>query len=111
MWADRGVGVGPRRQVAGARGRVAGLDGGVGAGAHGRAEVGVGARGGVGTSTVAMNCAWLMAHEQSVRVSLVDLDLQFGTAALSTAAKLSVLAAISSSSRSTGVGSGCTPLA
>jgi pilus assembly protein CpaE len=49
----------------------------------GRLVVFVGARGGVGTSTVAMNCAWLMAHEQSIRVSLVDLDLQFGTAALS----------------------------
>ncbi|MGB8273908.1 MAG: AAA family ATPase [Alphaproteobacteria bacterium] len=48
----------------------------------GRLVVFVGARGGVGASTVAVNCAWLMAHEQNIRVALVDLDLQFGTAAL-----------------------------
>jgi pilus assembly protein CpaE len=49
----------------------------------GRLIVFIGSRGGVGASTVAMNCAWLMAHEQNIRVALVDLDLQFGTAALS----------------------------
>ncbi len=42
----------------------------------------VGARGGAGASTVAVNTAWLMAHEQGLRVALVDLDLYFGTAAL-----------------------------
>ena len=42
----------------------------------------VGARGGVGTTTLAANCAWMMAHEQGLRVALVDLDLYFGTLAL-----------------------------
>lgn len=42
----------------------------------------VGARGGVGASTVAVNVAWLMAHELEKTVALVDLDLQFGTVAL-----------------------------
>jgi pilus assembly protein CpaE len=42
----------------------------------------VGARGGVGASTVAINCAWTMAHEQGKRVALVDLDLFFGTCGL-----------------------------
>ena len=41
-----------------------------------------GARGGVGASTVAVNCAWQMAHIQGLRVVLVDLDLHFGTTAL-----------------------------
>jgi pilus assembly protein CpaE len=48
----------------------------------GRIVVFVGSRGGAGASTLAMNCAWLMAHEQELRVALVDLDLQFGTLAL-----------------------------
>lgn len=43
----------------------------------------VGARGGVGASTVAVNLGWLMAHELNKTVALVDLDLQFGTVALS----------------------------
>jgi pilus assembly protein CpaE len=42
----------------------------------------VGARGGVGASTLAVNCAWTMAHEQGLRVALVDLDLHFGTCGL-----------------------------
>lgn len=42
----------------------------------------VGAKGGIGASTLAMNCAWLLAHEHNQRVALVDLDLQFGTMAL-----------------------------
>ena len=42
----------------------------------------VGSRGGVGTTTLAANCAWMMAHEQGLRVALVDLDLYFGTLAL-----------------------------
>lgn len=42
----------------------------------------VGARGGVGASTVAVNTAWLIAHEQNLRVALVDLDLYFGSVAL-----------------------------
>ncbi len=43
----------------------------------------IGARGGVGASTIAVNTAWLMAHEQKLRVAIVDLDLYFGTVALS----------------------------
>lgn len=42
----------------------------------------VGLRGGVGASTVALNCAWLAANEGK-KTTLVDLDLQFGTLALS----------------------------
>lgn len=42
-----------------------------------------GTRGGVGTTTVATSVAWLIAHERRRRVALVDLDLQFGTVALS----------------------------
>jgi len=49
---------------------------------HGRLIAVVGARGGVGTSTVAANIAWIMAHEQNQRVALIDLDLYFGTLAL-----------------------------
>jgi pilus assembly protein CpaE len=38
----------------------------------------VGARGGVGTTTLAANLAWHLANRQSRRVALVDLDLQHG---------------------------------
>ena len=43
----------------------------------------IGARGGVGTTTVAISTAWLMAHEFKVRTTLIDLDLHFGNLALS----------------------------
>ncbi|CCQ73552.1 AAA family ATPase [Magnetospira sp. QH-2] len=42
----------------------------------------IGARGGVGATTVAVNTAWILAHEKDKRVALVDLDLYFGTTAL-----------------------------
>jgi pilus assembly protein CpaE len=42
----------------------------------------VGARGGVGTTTLAANLAWHLANKQSRRVALVDLDLQHGDCAL-----------------------------
>jgi pilus assembly protein CpaE len=42
-----------------------------------------GTRGGVGATTVATSVAWLIAEERRRRVALVDLDLQFGTVALS----------------------------
>ena len=42
----------------------------------------VGARGGVGTTTLADNTAWYLAHRQSRRVALIDLDLQNGDCAL-----------------------------
>jgi len=41
----------------------------------------IGARGGVGVTTLAVSAAWLLAQEQ--RVVLLDLDLHFGSAALS----------------------------
>jgi pilus assembly protein CpaE len=48
----------------------------------GRVVAVVGARGGVGATTVAVNVAWLIAHEMNMRTALVDLDLYFGTCAL-----------------------------
>ena len=48
----------------------------------GRLVAVIGARGGVGASTVAINIAWMMAHEQGLRVALVDLDVYFGTISL-----------------------------
>src|ERR1700757_3527010 len=42
----------------------------------------VGARGGVGTTTLAVNTAWYLANRQSRRVALVDLDLPNGDCAL-----------------------------
>lgn len=41
-----------------------------------------GTRGGVGATLVATSLAWSIAHRRRRRVALVDLDLQFGTAAL-----------------------------
>ena len=43
----------------------------------------VGARGGVGCTTTAVNIAWHLAHNYGQRTGLVDLDLHFGTCALS----------------------------
>jgi pilus assembly protein CpaE len=52
-------------------------------GKRGRIHSVVGARGGVGASTVALNLAWILSQEQRQRVVLIDLDLHFGTVALS----------------------------
>jgi pilus assembly protein CpaE len=41
-----------------------------------------GARGGVGTTTLAVNVAWYLANQQGRRVALVDLDLQNGDCGL-----------------------------
>ncbi len=41
----------------------------------------IGARGGVGASTIAHNIAWSIAERQDAATALVDLDLSFGTAA------------------------------
>ncbi|MGB9152001.1 MAG: AAA family ATPase [Alphaproteobacteria bacterium] len=43
----------------------------------------IGARGGVGTTTIALNVGWFLAHEFNRTVTLFDLDLQFGTSSLS----------------------------
>ncbi|MGO8918099.1 MAG: CpaE family protein [Stellaceae bacterium] len=43
----------------------------------------VGARGGVGTTTLAVSTAWLLANEFKLRTALIDLDLHFGNLALS----------------------------
>jgi len=51
-------------------------------GGLGQVIVFVGSRGGVGTTTTAVSCAWLFAEERSERVALLDLDLHFGTIAL-----------------------------
>jgi pilus assembly protein CpaE len=48
----------------------------------GQVIVFIGSRGGVGATTSAVSCAWLMANERRERVALVDLDLYFGTVAL-----------------------------
>jgi pilus assembly protein CpaE len=48
----------------------------------GRLILVIGARGGIGASTIAVNSAWAIAHEHGERTALVDLDLQFGTISL-----------------------------
>lgn len=42
----------------------------------------IGARGGIGTSSIALNSGWIAAHELERNVVLLDLDLHFGTSAL-----------------------------
>jgi pilus assembly protein CpaE len=42
----------------------------------------VGSRGGVGTTTAVVSCAWLLGEKRQKRIALVDLDLHFGTVAL-----------------------------
>jgi pilus assembly protein CpaE len=48
----------------------------------GRVAAVIGARGGVGATTVAVNTAYILSHERKQKTALVDLDLYFGTAAL-----------------------------
>lgn len=48
----------------------------------GQVIVFVGSRGGVGATTSAVSCAWLLAEEHGQRIALVDLDPHFGTVAL-----------------------------
>ena len=43
----------------------------------------IGARGGVGTSTIATSLGWLMADRLERTTAILDLDVHFGTAALS----------------------------
>lgn len=42
----------------------------------------IGVRGGVGASTIVTNCAWILANEMNQKTALVDLDMHFGTGAL-----------------------------
>ncbi len=56
---------------------VAGADGGLG-----QVIVFIGNRGGVGATTSAVGCAWMLAEEHPERTALLDLDLHFGTVAL-----------------------------
>jgi pilus assembly protein CpaE len=42
----------------------------------------IGARGGVGASTVAVGLSWLAAHEFNRKVALLDLDIHYGTSTL-----------------------------
>ena len=58
-------------------GRAPAADGGLG-----QVIVFVGSRGGVGTTTTAVGCAWLLAEEHAESTALLDLDLHFGTVAL-----------------------------
>jgi len=48
----------------------------------GRVVAFIGARGGVGSSTIAHNVAWCVAEELSIHTTVVDFDLPFGTAGL-----------------------------
>ncbi len=48
----------------------------------GRVIAVIGARGGIGASTIAHNLAWSIAERQEAGATLLDLDLSFGTAAL-----------------------------
>ncbi len=43
----------------------------------------IGSRGGVGASSVAVNLAWILSQERKLSTALIDLDLEFGTVALS----------------------------
>jgi pilus assembly protein CpaE len=43
----------------------------------------IGARGGVGTTTLATATGWLLSHEFKLKAALLDLDLHFGNLALS----------------------------
>ena len=42
----------------------------------------LGARGGIGATTAAVSCAWLLGEQRQQRTALVDLDLHFGTVGL-----------------------------
>jgi pilus assembly protein CpaE len=56
--------------------------GGGGTGGLGQVIVFLGSRGGVGTTTAAVSCAWLLAEQHKERTALIDLNLHFGTVAL-----------------------------
>lgn len=49
---------------------------------HGKLTIVTGTRGGVGASMMATSMAWLAAEKYGARTALLDLDLRFGTGAL-----------------------------
>ncbi len=49
---------------------------------HNNKTVVIGARGGIGTSTIAVNLAWILAEQLSIKTALLDMDIEFGTIAL-----------------------------
>jgi len=50
--------------------------------ASGKVIAFIGAHGGVGTTTLAVNTAWTIATEMGKQVAIVDLDLKFGSVSL-----------------------------
>jgi pilus assembly protein CpaE len=72
----------PNREALAAALEKRGMTSGGGEGGLGQVVAFTGSRGGVGTSTTAVACAWLLAEEQRERTALVDFDLHFGTVAL-----------------------------
>jgi len=42
----------------------------------------IGARGGIGTSTIAVNLSWILAEHLNTKTALLDMDIEFGTIAL-----------------------------
>src|SRR5215469_14197343 len=61
---------------------IAGLYTDPGAKPVGRVIAFAGARGGVGSSTIAHNVAWCIAEELAIHTAVVDFDLPFGTVGL-----------------------------
>ncbi len=61
---------------------LSGIYANVDAGPLGRTVCVVGAKGGVGSSTISHNLAFLIATQMGIATTLVDMDLPFGTAAL-----------------------------
>lgn len=56
--------------------------GGDGNSGLGQVLVFMGSRGGIGSTTTAVSCAWILSEERQEATALVDLDLHFGTVAL-----------------------------
>jgi len=50
---------------------------------RGRVHAFIGARGGVGTTTLALGVAWVLTQEQKLQSAIIDFDLHFGNLALS----------------------------
>jgi pilus assembly protein CpaE len=61
--------------------RGSGASGGPGSGL-GQVVAFIGSRGGIGTTTAAVACAWLLGENHKETTVLLDLDLHFGTVAL-----------------------------